>query len=176
MPESAEYVVRDYAGSHEPSWVRCRALAFFSTAYFDDVVTAKPAIEAPGFELVALHADQAVVGLMDVAVDGTAGVIETLAVHPDHQRRGIARALLAHAISRGHAKNLTALSAWTRDDAGTLDWYRTMGFTETDHYLHVFADHNADGAAFFEADLAQESELRERFARVHVCRRFTRAL
>lgn len=68
-----------------------------------------------------------------------------------------------------------------------------MGFTEADHYLHVFANYTADPAeparavdgmrqglhlmsAFLHADLADESQLREQFARVHVCRRFIKAL
>ncbi|GGT05026.1 hypothetical protein GCM10010156_73420 [Planobispora rosea] len=33
------------------------------------------------------------------------------------------------------------LDAWTRDDPGTLRWYRTNGFAESEHYLHVYANH-----------------------------------
>jgi ribosomal protein S18 acetylase RimI-like enzyme len=130
---------------------------------------------------------------MDVAVDDTVGTIDTLAVHPDHQHRGIAGTLLAHIITRGHVHDLTALSAWTRDDPGTLAWYRAMGFTETDHYVHVFANHYTDPdeparaverthrglhlmSAFLHAELAEEPQLRQQFARVHVCRRFTKKL
>jgi hypothetical protein len=39
-----------------------------------------------------------------------------------------------------------ALDAWTRDDPDTLAWYRSMGFTESDHYLHVYASHFTDPA------------------------------
>lgn len=168
-------------------------LSFLTSTYFDDVVTTKPTIKAPGFELVAINTDDAVVGLMDVTISDMVGTIDNLAVHPEHQQRGIARSLLAHAITRAHAQSLTELSAWTRDDPGTLHWYRTMGFTDTDHYLHVFADHNADPAepdravdamlpglqlmsAFLHAELAHEKQLRRRFTRVHVCRRFTKTL
>jgi ribosomal protein S18 acetylase RimI-like enzyme len=194
MPGAAEdYVVRDYASSDEPSWLRCRILSFLSTAYFDDVVTTKPNVEAPGFELVAVATHDTVVGLMDVAVDDTVGTIDTLAVHPDHQHRGIAGALLTHVITRGHVHGLTALEAWTRDDPGTLAWYRAMGFTETDHYLHVFANHDTEPdeparavertrpglhlmSAFLHAELADEPKLRQQFTRVHVCRRVTKEL
>jgi N-acetylglutamate synthase-like GNAT family acetyltransferase len=107
-------------------------------------VTTKPAVQPPGFELVAVDAHDTVVGLIDVAVEDTVGRIDTVAVHPDHQHPGIGRALLAHVITRAHVHNFTALTAWTCDDPITLHWYRAMGFTETDHYLHVFANYTAD--------------------------------
>lgn len=144
MTNPAAYVIRDYLYGDEPSWLRCRILSFLTTAYFDDVATSKPHIEAPGFQLVAITAHDMVVGLMDVVVEDTTGTIATLAVHPDQQRRGIASTLLAHAATRGHSRELTELSAWTRDDPATLRWYRAMGFTESNHYLHVFANRDTD--------------------------------
>lgn len=140
MTNPAGYVIRDYLRSDEPSWLRCRVLSFLATAYFDDVATSKPHIEAPGVQLVALTAYHEVVGLMDVVVEDTAGTIATLAVDPDHQRHGIARTLLAHAVTRLQTLDLAAVTAWTRDDSATLQCYRAMGFTESDHYLHVFAN------------------------------------
>ena len=114
MPHPTDYVVRDYAGTDEQSWLRCRILAFLPTANYDDVVPTKPVVETPGFELVAVSAYDAAVGLMDVTVDDAVDTIDTLALHPDHQSRGIARTLLGHAMTRAHSQNLTALSAWTR--------------------------------------------------------------
>ena len=78
----------------------------------------------------------------------------------------------------------------TRDDPDTLRWYRAMGFAEGEHYLHVYANYYAEAAepdraiaerrpglrpmqAFLHAKLRDEQLLREQFARVHVCRRFT---
>jgi ribosomal protein S18 acetylase RimI-like enzyme len=193
VPHADDYVIRDYTDDDEPSWLRCRVLSFLATAYFDDVIARKPAVGASGFELVAVNNSQTVVGLMDIVMEGAVGAIDTLAVHPDYQHRGIARALLAQAITRGQARCLTMLSAWTRDDGAALNWYRTMGFIETDRYLHVFANHNADPAepgravhamrpglqlisGFFHAEIDEGRELREQFTRVHVCRRFARAL
>lgn len=193
MHDVGDYDIREYTDRDEPSWLRCRVLSFLTTAYFDDVVVHKPPVGAVGFEFVAVNADQTVVGLIDVVVDGAVGTIDNLAVHPDHQHRGIARALLAHAIAQGRVRPLTALSAWTRDDPAALGWYRAMDFVETDQYLHVFANRNADPAepdraigemrsglqlvsAFFHAALDDESELRQQFTRVHICRRFTRTL
>ncbi|WP_435192910.1 GNAT family N-acetyltransferase [Nonomuraea sp. bgisy094] len=159
------------------------------TAYFDDVLQSKPTIPAPGFELVAAKERGSVIGLMDVIVDGELATIDTLAVHPDHQHQGIGRALLSEALTRVTALGVPTLDAWTRDDPNTLRWYRTSGFTESEHYLHVYANHYTDAGepdraigerrpglrpmmAFLHADLREEQSMRERFARVHVCRRF----
>jgi ribosomal protein S18 acetylase RimI-like enzyme len=184
------YAVRDYTGADEQSWLRCRVLAFLATAYFDDVARVKPAVAAPGFELVAVDALGDVVGIMDVRVEGALATIGTVAVHPDHQHRGIGRALLAAARERLTGTAVTVLDAWTRDDPATLRWYRAAGFTESERYLHVYADlraapeepDRAIGArrpglrpvtVFLHAALDGEEELRARFARVHVCRRLT---
>ncbi|MDO3401382.1 GNAT family N-acetyltransferase [Mycolicibacterium neoaurum] len=193
MHPAADYVVRDYDTSDEPSWLRCRVLSFLTTAYFDDVVTTKPHVKLPGFELVAVTPHHTVVGVIDVAIDDTVATIETLAVHPDHQHRGIGHALFDVALHRVRAHNLTSISAWTRDDVAALSWYRAMGFRECDHYLHVFANHATDPdeltravectrpglnliSAFLHAELADEPLLRKQFARVHTCRRFTKSL
>jgi len=193
VTRTAEYTFREYCSSDEPSWLRCRVLSFLTTAYFDDVAASKPLIEAPGFELVAVSAGGTVVGVMDVAVNNSVGIIDTVAVHPDHRRHAIASTLLDRATRRGHALDLIALSAWTRDDPTALSWYRAMDFVESDHYLHVFADRDSDPdeparavertrrgldlrSAFLHAELADEIQLRQQFARVHVCRRVTMTL
>ncbi|MFB9661048.1 GNAT family N-acetyltransferase [Glycomyces mayteni] len=180
--------IRDYVAADEDGWLRCRVLAFLGTSYFDAVEPRKPAIAEPGFSLVAV-ADGAVVGLMDVAVEDHDATIESVAVHPDRRSEGIARALLDAAVARLTGTGVTVLDAWTREDPGTLAWYRATGFTESDHYLHVYADLHAhpeepDRAigsrrpglrpvkAFLHAKLEDEARLREEFARVHVCRRF----
>jgi len=183
------YAVRDYVAGDEPSWLRCRVLSFLGTAFHDSVVAAKPAVS--GAELVAVDGD-VVVGILDLAVDGGSATIETIAVHPDHQHRGIGGALLSRARARAAALGATTLDAWTRDDPPTLRWYRAMGFAESDHYLHVMADHRASPdeparavvarpglraeKAWLHADMADEARLRREFARVHVCRRFAMAL
>jgi ribosomal protein S18 acetylase RimI-like enzyme len=77
----------------ETSWLRCRALSFLDTAYFDDVKKTKTDIVSPGFELVAVEGDGPVVGIVDVTVEGALATIDTVAVHPDHQHRGIGRAM-----------------------------------------------------------------------------------
>jgi ribosomal protein S18 acetylase RimI-like enzyme len=182
--------VRDYQPADEQDWLRCRVLSFLGTAYFDDVMPAKT-LPATGAELVAVDAG-ALAGILDLSVDGTLATIETIAVHPDHQHRGIGTLLFEQARARAADLGATTIDAWTRDDADTLRWYRSRGFRESDHYLHVYADHyvNAGEPAqaaerrpglepikiFLHATLDREAELRKKFRRVHVCRRFSQPI
>jgi GNAT superfamily N-acetyltransferase len=183
------YTIREYTPADEPSWLRCRVLSFLGTAYYDDVDRAKPVIPAPGLELVAVDAAATVVAIMDTVVDGALATIDTVAVHPDHQHRGLGRGLLHRTRAAVRDRGATTLDAWTRDDPDTLAWYRAMGFAESDHYLHVYAHrYTAPGepdrailrtrpdlrlmGAFLHAKLEDEARMRGEFSRVHVCRRF----
>jgi GNAT superfamily N-acetyltransferase len=186
------FEVRDYEPGDEQSWLRCRVLSFLATAYFDDVRRARAACPPPGFGLVAVD-DSAVVGVLDVDVSDGVATIDTVAVHPDHQGRGIGTALFERACDRALTLGVATIEAWTRDDEPTLRWYRSLGFAESDHYLHVYANYYTDPgeparavegrlaqlrpvAAFLHAPTELADELRATFARVHVCRRFSRPL
>jgi ribosomal protein S18 acetylase RimI-like enzyme len=187
------FVVRPYLPSDETAWLRCRAPAFLDTSYFDAVERSKPAIPAPGFELVATSPDGELIGVLDITVEADAATIDTIAVHPDHRSRGVARTLLQEGLEHLRTLDVATLDAWTRDDPGTLHWYRSNDFSEGEHYLHVHADYYTDAAEpdraigdrrpglrpmtiFLHAKLEEEATMREQFARVHVCRRFTRNL
>lgn len=182
--------VRDYQPADEQGWLRCRVLSFLGTAYFDDVMPTKKS-PAAGAELVAMDGDT-VVGILDLSADGDLATIETIAVHPDHQHRGIGTMLFEQARTRGAALGVTTIDAWTRDDEPTLRWYRSRGFRESDHYLHVYADYYVSVGEpataverrpglepikiFLHAALEHEAEMRKKFRRVHVCRRFVRPI
>lgn len=187
------YTVREYTPADEASWLRCRVLAFLDTSFFDAVVPAKPALEAPGLELVALDENGTVVALMDTGIERGLATIDTVAVHPDHRRHGLGQRLLERTKGWARSAGATTLDAWTRDDEGTLAWYRAAGFAESDHYLHVYASHYTDPAEpgraiaeprpglrpimmFLHAKLADEERLRGEFTRVHVDRRFSMPL
>ncbi|MFE9429092.1 GNAT family N-acetyltransferase [Kitasatospora sp. NPDC006697] len=182
-------MIREYTPADETSWLRCRVLAFLDTSFYDAVVPSKPAIGASGLELVVVDETGSVVGIMDTGIEGELATIDTVAIHPDHRRRGLGRQLLKRTREWVRATGATTLDAWTRDDAGTLAWYRAMGFAESDHYLHVYAFHYTDRAepgraisearpglrpmlVFLHAPMADEERLRGEFARVHVDRRF----
>src|SRR4051794_14874171 len=93
----ASFHVRDYRDADAAGWVRCRLLSFFPTDYYDDVVTRRPPYDGPALLRVAV-AGAEVVGLLDATISLPRSTIEVLAVHPDHQRRGVAGALLAGVI------------------------------------------------------------------------------
>jgi ribosomal protein S18 acetylase RimI-like enzyme len=164
-------------------------LGFLDSDYYDDVLTAKPPI-AGGLELIALAGDE-VVGLIDVSVAGPAAAIESIAVHPDHGRRGIATALLERALADLAERGVERLEAWTREDAAANGWYRSCGFAESECYLHVYAMGREETAravttadpglvavqSFLHmVDMGREDEVRGRFGRVYVCRRYERAV
>lgn len=177
--------LRDYRDTDAASWLECRLLSFFRTEYFDDVVTERPRFD-PADYLVAVE-DDTVVGLMDLELfeaDGKA-TIDVLAVHPRHQRRGIAQALLENGLARLRGRGIRTLDAWTRGDEAANAWYQSAGFVERFRYLHVYKkyDEANDGfvpptgvnkivMAFMHADPEQENELRARFSRIHACRQY----
>jgi ribosomal protein S18 acetylase RimI-like enzyme len=180
-----KWTVRDYTPTDETPWLRCRVLAFLDTTYYDDVATAKPQREA-GLELVAVDGDE-LIGLVDASVTGSEATIETIAVHPDHRRMGVAQGLLDEICGRLQARGATQVDAWTRDDEGTLAWYRSQGFEQQMRYLHVYAsDPDEAGRAFglrpdlmprtgfFHAWTDHEDALRNEFDRVYSCRQFVK--
>jgi ribosomal protein S18 acetylase RimI-like enzyme len=99
-----------------------------------------------------------------------------LATHPDHQREGVASALLAEAERQAREGELVRLETWTRDDAPTQRWYERHGFVQIDSYLHVYLEREDlrafDGElrlvkAFAHYTGDHHDEIRQRFSRVH---------
>ncbi len=182
--------VRAYEPADEAGWLRCRLRSFFGSAFFDDVQREKERYEHPSIELVADKGGE-IVGLLDMECElepgtvlserpGLGGMIWHLAVHPDHQRRGIATALLEEAVRRAQERGLVRLEAWTRDDAHVQAWYESHGFTLIDSYLHVYLERDeglgnisVDGEelklvkAFAHYTGDRPDEMRKRFRRVH---------
>lgn len=178
--------VRDYRDSDEASWLRCRVLGLLDTAYYDDVWTAHPDTSS-GWSLV-MSAGCDIIGICLASPAPHGATIDTIVVHPDHRRAGVGSALLDELFRRLNGSEVHQVDAWTRDDEGTLAWYRACGFDARYRYLHVFADGEQEmtravtaspgfipRAGFFHVDTqdeAVEADLRERFQRVHACHRF----
>jgi len=58
-------------------------------------------------------------------------LIANVAVHPDHRRKGIARALTERAIQHAHEKKVNNIWLHVRDDnPGAIDLYTKLGFIE----------------------------------------------
>ena len=141
------YDVRDYGDADEQGWLRCRALGFLDTAFYDDVRQQKEHYAGPAVELVAVADDQ-IVGLLDLELEpapgalwdtgARGGVIWHVAVHPDHRRRGIGTALVERALERAREAGLEIVQAWTRDDEWVHAWYESCGFRKRYTYLHVY--------------------------------------
>jgi ribosomal protein S18 acetylase RimI-like enzyme len=184
--ELSDVAIRAYRPADEPAWLRCRVLAFLRTGYYDDVRTEKPPVDG-GLELVAVDGDH-VVGLLDVSIDGPSAQIESVAVDPHRCRQGIGTALLEQALDELRRLGVRRLEAWTREDEPANRWYRRHGFREAERYLHVYANGRAEtdravtaepGLVAVHAflhllDMDRETEMRDRFGRVYVCRCYER--
>lgn len=143
-------IIRSYRHEDEVQWVRCRALSFLDTAYFDHVLREKEKYDHDAIELVATL-DEEIIGLIDIEIEResgsicsnhetTSGMIWHLAVHPDFRRKGIAKKLLYRAIEIAQEKGIRRLEAWTRDDEWVMKWYERMGFIKKSSYLQVFVE------------------------------------
>ena len=82
-------------------------------------------------ELLVAEIDGALVGFAGLVVQGSLGELELNAVHPDHQRRGVGRALTSAALDRLRTLGAEVASVATGTDAGhapALAAYRAAGF------------------------------------------------
>lgn len=182
------FAIRPYQSTDESSWVRCRALSFLSTQYYDDVKPSRTVLAQSAIALVAVSRDEAtVIGILDIELDGDAATIDTIATHPDHQHGGVATGLLRHALPMLRERGASTLDAWTREDIAANAWYQRNGFVENYRYMHVYLgdadDHegfqtpsglSSPVMAFMHGRPEDENDLRRRYARTYACRQYIR--
>jgi ribosomal protein S18 acetylase RimI-like enzyme len=119
-------------------WRRSETLPSVS----DDIESVHRVVtEGPGTLLVA-EADGAIIGTIIAGWDGWRGSIYRLAVVPEQQRRGVARALVEAAVRWQKAQGAPRAGAYTHlGEAHAIAFWRslgTMGWDEaTDHRRFV---------------------------------------
>lgn len=171
--------IRDYRDQDEASWLRCRVLAFLSSAYYDDVKSERTRFDGEAIRLVAVHAKPA--GMTTPGADEVVGIIDVELFS--------AGALLEEALERLRGTGTTTLDAWTREDEAANDWYRKHHFAEQFAYLHVHKawDDPDEGftspeglsapvTAFLHGRLEDEEALRRQFRRAYRCRQYLRRI
>lgn len=108
------------------------------------VTRAQPQLLASGRYFLALLEDQyAGCGGWSTAVPGTSGKIipecghiRHFAVHPDHLRMGVGRALYDACLSQVHEEGLARLEAWSSLQA--VPFYERLGFKVIEHFTIDF--------------------------------------
>jgi [ribosomal protein S18]-alanine N-acetyltransferase len=95
--------------------------------------------ELTGQRRVALVAcDPGVVGYLVTAAAGDVVDLQRVAVHPEHRRRGVARALLDAAVRKADAERM--LLEVSELNQAALSFYAAEGFTEIDRRPRYYRD------------------------------------
>ena len=108
------------------------------TAYTQDITKLQRAIRGSSFVVVATLKDDSsiLVGLARaVSDDATLAYIQDILVHPDHQGKGLGRALVSSILNRyTHVRQKVLL---TDDRPEQIHFYNTLGFSNTRSLIHT---------------------------------------
>lgn len=109
---TSDVVIRECRREEAPDVLRLWREADATVSVTDTADDVKTAIECPAALILVAVAERRIIGTVIGTFDGWRGNIYRMAVHPDHQRQGVARALLggleSFFDSRG-VKRITAL-------------------------------------------------------------------
>lgn len=131
--------IKNYSAEYHEGWLRCRVLSYLHTSMYEDVVTSKPTFdERPAIELIAIENGE-VIGILDMVLDtheqktsllgkGLGAFLQVIAVHPDHQSKGIGKKLYEEAVKRLQATEIEFIELYTRDDEQANNFYQKLGF------------------------------------------------
>ncbi|MDG3132346.1 GNAT family N-acetyltransferase [Streptococcus suis] len=135
--------IRKYQTTDEKGWVYCKALSYLFSPFFDDRETEKPALMTEIYdyrvEYVAEENGQ-IIGILDIDVycpevskdyvyapSQRTAYFTNLAVHPDHQGKGIAQALYEKAEQELREQNVEKLAIFTRENDVANYLYKKWG-------------------------------------------------
>ena len=139
----------NYSKKYEEGWLRCRVLAYLHTSMYEDVVTKKPTFEGrPSIELIVVENDE-VIGILDIVLDdnsrkttilsdGIGAFLQVIAIHPDHQNKGIGHKLYEEAVNRMKMYDIAFIELYTRGDEQANNFYLKLGFEKKLEYYDVF--------------------------------------
>ncbi len=139
----------DYQEKYEEGWLRCRVLAYLHTSMYEDVETLKPIFnDRSSIELIAIE-NKEVIGILDMILDdekqkttalseGLGAFLRVIAVHPDHQYKGVGQKLYEVALERLKVTNISFIELYTRDDKPANNFYEKLGFEKRLEYYDVF--------------------------------------
>lgn len=117
-------------------------------------------LQQPGITVWTLRERDAVLGIgaLKALPNGT-GEVKSMRTHPDHLRKGVARALLEHIIGAAKSRGLTRLSLETGDGPvfePALAMYVKRGFIEGEAFGDYAAVANSGFNRFFHLDLTRD--------------------
>jgi ribosomal protein S18 acetylase RimI-like enzyme len=121
--------IRSAGPQHIPALLKLWRSAGIPPGVSDDEQGLELLMEGDPQALLVAEFRGVVVGSLIAAFDGWRGNFYRLAVHPDHRRKGVARALLAEGERRLRARGALRLSAVVdASDAGALELWRSAGY------------------------------------------------
>ena len=110
-------------------WTLCGLTRPWNDPYLD--IERKTGVDANG--LLVLEDDSRLIGAVMVGYDGHRGWINYLAVHPDHRRRGLGRALMAAAEQRLAELGCPKVNLQVRaSNQEAVAFYRRIGYSVDD--------------------------------------------
>lgn len=138
--------IRDYIHIDEKEWVYTKALSYLASPFFDDISRIKDTFDndlyQSSIELVAIE-DNHVIELLDIGIytkemsqkynyysADKVAYFTNLAVHPDHQNKGIASKLFKEAERQLVKQQVNALAIFTRDVDAANHLYKKWGAEE----------------------------------------------
>jgi ribosomal-protein-alanine acetyltransferase len=122
-----------------PALAALEAELFGADAWSAETVQSE--VDGPGRDAVVAVDGDRLLGYAVIMGAGDLADLQRIAVHPDHQRQGIARALLdevlAHAAGHGADRMLLEVST---ANAAALAFYAAAGFVEIDRRRRYYRD------------------------------------